>query len=258
MHSCIYEGHVSHCRYEPVVHKFRYRLYMAYLDLAELRDSPAVRGLISGRRFSAVGFRAGDHLRGSAGPLDQAVRDLVEQRAGVHLTGPVRLLTQLRHFGYYFSPLNLYYCFDAAGTRVEAIVGEVNNTPWREQHHYVLAAAHGDGGGARMRFRHPKGFHVSPFLDMDYEYRWRLSVPEEQLTVHLENRQRGLRVFAASMSLSRQPLTRSRLTRTMVRYPVMTTQIMAAIYWQAFRLWWKKCPVYSHPAKRKSCHGPSV
>lgn len=258
MYSCIYEGRVAHCRNEPVVHKFGYRLYMAYLDLSELRDSPAVRGLISGRRFAAAGFRAGDHLLGFDGPLEQAVRDLVEQRAGVRLTGPVRLLTQLRHFGYYFSPLNLFYCFDATGTKVEAIVGEVNNTPWREQYHYVLSDATRYGNDTRLQFKHPKRFHVSPFLDMDYEYRWALSPPEEKLNVHLENRKGGKRVFVAAMSLSRHPLTRWQLTKMLVRYPVMTAQIMTAIHWQAFWLWWKKCPVYSHPAKRRSHHDLSV
>ena len=181
----------------------------------------------------------------------------MEQQAGFRPSGPIRLLTQLRHCGYYFSPLNLYYCFDASGSQVEAVVGEVNNTPWREQHHYVLSAANREGAHDRLRFRHKKELHVSPFLDMDYEYRWNLSEPGDQLKVHLENRQGARRVFAASLSLGRRPLTRRQLTRSVARYPVITAQIMVAIHWQAFKLWWKKCPVYLHPAKRKSCSGPS-
>ncbi len=250
MDSCIYEGKITHCRYEPVIHKFWYRLYMAYLDLDELDRSPQMRSLISRQRFSAASFLPVDHLRGRSGPLDRAVRDLVLERTGKRPEGPVRLLTQLRHFGYFFSPLNLFYCFDAGGTEVETIVGEVNNTPWREQHHYVLSEQNRSSRGEGLQFAHPKGFHVSPFMDMDFEYRWALSVPAEELKVRLENHRGEKRVFDASLSLSRRPLTRWQLTKMLFRYPVMTAEIMSAIYWQAFRLWWKKCPVYSHPAKR--------
>ena len=76
----------------------------------------------------------------------------------------------------------------------------------------------------------------------------------EQLKVRLENRREGMRTFDASLVLSRRPLSRWQLTKMLVRYPVMTAEIMTAIYWQAFRLWWKKCPVYSHPAKREPLH----
>ena len=83
---------------------------------------------------------------------------------------------------------------------------------------------------------------------MDFDYHWRLNVPDEHLTVRLENRRDDVRSFEASLLLRRRPLTRWQLTKMSVRYPLMTGQIMAAIYYQAFRLWWKKCPVYSHPA----------
>ncbi len=252
MQSCLYEGQVTHCRLEPVTHRFRYRLYMAYLDLGEWRASAEVRRVISDRRFAAASFVPTDHLQGVAESLEEGIRELVARESGVRPAGPIRLLTQLRHFGYYFSPLNLFYCYDLQGERIEAVVGEVTNTPWREQHHYVLSTANGGHDARWLRFRHAKQLHVSPFLDMHYDYHWRLSTPEDKLRVHLENWKQGRRVFAAAMSLSRRPLTRRQLARTVLQYPMMTAEIMAAIYWQALRLWWKKCPVYSHPRKQAS------
>lgn len=249
MHSCIYEGRVTHCRYEPVVHRFHYPLYMVYLDLEELREQPRLRSLISRRRLATASFLEEDHLRGHRGSLRDGVLDIVAEQAGRRPGGPVRVLTQLRHCGYYFSPLNLFYCFDEEGRRVEAIVGEVNNTPWGEQHHYVLAAHNRLDGASALCFRHSKDFHVSPFLAMDYQYHWQLTAPDEVLGVRLENHRAGSRAFMASMVLRRKPLVRRQLNRALMRFPLMTAQIMAAIYYQAFRLWWKKCPVYSHPAK---------
>lgn len=258
MHSCIYEGRVSHCRFKPVVHKFQYRLYMAYLDLDELEDNAQLRRLVRRSRFAAAGFLETDHVQGWGGPLSKAVRDVVARETGQRPAGPVRLLTQLRHFGYYFSPLNLFYCFDKTGTRVEAIVSEVNNTPWREQHLYVLAAHNQVGGKKSLSFQHAKEFHVSPFMEMEYRYHWKLNTPGDTLKVYLANRKGTQRTFEAAMSLSRRPLTRWQLTKMLTRYPVMTARIVAAIYWQALRLWWKKCPVYSHPEKQQTLRDAKV
>jgi DUF1365 family protein len=223
---------------------------MAYLDLDEVERVPELRKLTRARKLAR--FRASDHMIGWDGPLDSVVRDLVARETGSRPAGPIRLLTQLRHFGYYFSPLNLYYCFDPAGEQVETIVGEVNNTPWREQHHYVLCGKNRVGDHDELAFVHPKNFHVSPFLEMDYEYHWQLSVPGDQLRVRLENRRSSVRTFDASMLLSRRDFSRWQLNKMLARYPIMTAAIVAAIHWQALRLWWKKCPVYSHPSKQQN------
>ncbi|MHB0959763.1 MAG: DUF1365 domain-containing protein [Pirellulaceae bacterium] len=250
MHSCIYEGRVTHCRYSPVIHKFDYRLYMVYLDLDEWRESPALRARISANKFSWGSFLRTDHLATWTGPLDDAVRDLVAAKTGHRPRGPIRVLTQLRYLGYYFSPINLFYCYDADERRVEAIVAEVTNTPWREQHHYVLWDGNCTDRDSPMKYSHPKGFHVSPFMDMNMDYHWTLAVPSDKLRVHLENHVDHDRLFDATLVLERVPLTRRHLRRMFFRHPWMTASIMGAIHWQAMRLWWKKCPFYSHPKKR--------
>lgn len=250
MHSCIFEGNVSHCRFEPLEHRFHYRLFMLYLDLSEVSDLVGPGKLISNRKSALSSFQDTDHLNGN-GSLDSQVRDLVQEQTATRPTGPVRLLTQLRYFGYYFSPLNIFYVFSADDSKVESVVAEVNNTPWGERHMYVLWQGN-SLNSSDLRFEHPKEMHVSPFMDMEMMYRWQLSTPKQHLSVCLENIRDDRRLFAASMSLKRRELTRSQLRWMTVRYPFMTAQIIAAIHYQALKLWWKKCPVYVHPNKRTS------
>lgn len=249
MHSCIYEGTVSHRRHEPVDHQFQYRLFMLYLDLDEIPSLVGRRALLGDTGKGLRSFLRADHLFDPAIPLAEEVRALVGQETGHEPGGPIRLLTQLRYFGYYMSPLNLYYCFDAGGERVETVVAEVNNTPWKERHCYVLWSGNRLDGSDELAFSHPKNFHVSPFMDMDMQYRWRLSQPDSALTIHLANTRNSHVEFEAGLSLLRRPLDRPNLRRMSLKYPMMTAKICAAIYFQALKLWWKKCPSYTHPKK---------
>jgi len=247
MHSCIYQGEVTHRRDRPIEHEFRYTLFMLYLDLDELPDLIHARRLISTRRVAPASFLVADHQPGLEISLQEAARNRVAQQTGIRPVGPIRLLTQLRYFGYYFSPLNLYYCFSESGQNLDAVVAEVSNTPWGERHHYVLWSGNRISADADYAFSHEKAFHVSPFMDMDLQYYWKLSVPAEEVSVQLTNSQNEATFFQANLNLQRQPLSRSNLNRNLLCYPLMTVQIMAAIYYQAFRLWIKKCPNYPHP-----------
>ena len=255
MHSCIYIGHVRHRRLSPAEHVFRYGLYMLYLDLEEM---PA---LLEGgyglhqAPFSPASFRRTDHVGDPQVPLADAVRNLVEERTSWRPVGPIRLLTLLRNWGYYFCPLCLYYCFDRTGQTVDAVVAEVSNTPWHERNWYVLWEGNRIGEPSQLRFRHPKGFHVSPFMDMNMLYQWHLHEPGGQLSVAIVNSRGDERLFDVSLVLKRRELNRWSMLRSLSRYPWMTGRVIQAIYWQAFRLWWKKCPYYPHPIHDQ---GPEV
>ncbi len=259
MESCIYQGTVAHARHGSVAHRFRYSLFMVYLDLDELPGLLKRLSLLSAARFAPAAFRRSDHLGDAAQPLGESVRRLVEQQTGSRPDGPIRLLTQLRYWGHYFSPLNLYYCFPRDGGPPEALVAEVNNTPWGERHCYVLwdgnrvSTNRGDrDGGRQQRFRHAKAFHVSPFLGMDADYHWRITAPDSRLGVHIQSREAGRPVFDATLNLQRTPLSDRALAANLVRFPFMTIKIVGAIYFEAFRLWLKQAPFFPHPRKLAS------
>ena len=247
--SCIYEGTVWHRRLAPPEHSFRYRLFMMYLDLDELPRVFERRWLWSAHRRAVARFCREDHLGDPRVPLDRSVRDLVEQYGGTRPTGPIRLLTHLRYFGYVFNPLSVFYCFDPEGRRVESCVAEVSNTPWNERHAYVLRPTRGSSSLCETE----KTFHVSPFLDMDQRHVWDLGEPGRRLSVGIRNvAADGKQVFEARLALSRRELTRTALAAALVRYPLMTMQVIAAIYWEAFRLRRKHAPVYPHPRERET------
>lgn len=241
MESCLYEGRVHHRRFTPVEHAFSFPLFMLYLDLGELPNVFEGRWLWSHRRPALARFRREDHLGDPESDLADCARDLVEERLGRRPRGPVRLLTHLRYLGYVFNPLSVYYCFDEGARRVEAVVADVTNTPWKERHQYVVG---GDGE------RSPKAFHVSPFMDMDQVYHWSLPEPGRDLALGIESRRpAGERLFTARLALRRAEIDGRSLARVLARYPVMTAQVIAGIYWQAWRLRRKGVPTLPHPAE---------
>ena len=177
MNSCLYTGQVRHRRFSPIPHAFRYRLFMMYVDLAELPTLFARRWFWSVGRPNLASFDRADHVGDPSIPLDETIRTLVQERTGRRPAGPIRLLTHFRYFGYVFNPVSFYFCHDETGTVVEAIVAEITNTPWGERHCYVLGAGDDRSSGLRRRYSLSKVFHISPFMDMDVTYDWRFLRP---------------------------------------------------------------------------------
>ena len=246
MRSCIYEGAVRHSRTAPVRHEFEYRFFQLYLDLDELDTVFRGRWLWSARRPAPARFHRADHLGDPQMPLDEAVRDLVAHEHGVRPKGPIRLLTHLRYFGYCMNPVSFYYCFGPEADTLDFVVAEINNTPWGERFCYVL-----DTRGAEDRLhRFGKRFHVSPFMGMDLEYRWRFTTPGRELRVTMENWEAGERLFGATLELGRVPISTASLSRMLALYPLVTVKVIQGIYWEALRLWIKSAPFYPHPRSR--------
>ena len=249
-HSAIYKGSVIHRRYEPVRHQFSYNVFMVFLDLDELSTLFDSYWFWSVGRYNIAQFKRSDHLGDPANDLKQEVYKLVEEKTGHRLEGPVRLLTHLRYWGYCFNPVSFYYCYDATGSRIEAIVAEVNNTPWNEQHTYILTASQNLASHEYQHFVFDKDFHVSPLMSMDMIYDWRLSAPNEKISVHMKNIHQNRKVFSASLCLNREEITGRNLARILIQHPFMTGKIIIAIHWQALKIWLKGATFHVHPKKR--------
>jgi len=247
--SALYEGWVGHRRLGSPAHAFRARSTMVALDLAELDQVMAAMPLWSARRWAPVAFRRRDYLDGTDRPLADALGDLVQARLGRRPGGPMRLLTQLRRWGWLFNPISLYWC-DRPDGRPDAVVLEVTNTPWHERHWYVLDATEPARDFAKQ-------LHVSPFLPMDLTYR--LSVRSDGpaatgpgLDVGIQASRRGQPVFEADLSLARIELTAAHALASLARHPLATVNVSSAIHRQALALWAKRVPFQHHPVRSPS------
>ncbi len=263
--AALYTGHLRHRRFEPRPHAFTYSLFLALLDIDRIDDAMRVSPFTSTNRFNWAAFDDRDHLtttRLSSSPERRrrvAARDLPPLRerlrasastSGLRLAdGPIYLLTHLRYLGYNFNPISFFYCYDRAGT-LDAVMAEVNST-FGQQCTYWLPISSAQRVGRAHQWRVPKTMHVSPFMAMHVDYIFTVTPPDETLIAHMETvDQRSsdpAPYFDATLTLERRPWNARSLHGALVKHPWMTAKVIAAIHWQAARLWWKGVPAYAPP-----------
>ncbi|MGM0585992.1 MAG: DUF1365 domain-containing protein [Pseudomonadota bacterium] len=241
----IYAGHVMHMRLRPRAHRFRYRVFTLLLDVDRLADTASRLRLFACNARGLFSHNDRDH-----GPRDGSpLRPWVEARlaeAGRPRPARIRLLAMPRMLGWVFNPLSVYYCHDAED-RLESVIYEVKNT-FGDQIPYVLAAE-GDAASPRRHVR-TKEMFVSPFIGMDQTYRFHLAPPGERLSLRIKQGDADGDLLIAAQNGVRLPLTDATLARLALSVPLLPFKVIAAIHWQALRLWLKGAPFRRYPGPK--------
>jgi DUF1365 family protein len=245
--AALYVGDVVHARLKPVGHRFSYRVMSLLIDLDRLEVADRQTPLFGVNRRALYSFHEADH-----GDRDGSSLRLYAQRCaaehGIDLTGGrVLLLCYPRLFGYTFNPLSVYYCYRADG-QPALLIYEVRNT-FGYIHAYVLPVTYGDISPAGIRQTQDKRFYVSPFVEMAMRYHFRVMLPQDRVKLRiLETNSEGP-LLSATFNGQRRILTTRELLRSFFSLPLVTLKIVAAIHWEALRLWLKGVRPVPRPGK---------
>ena len=232
LRSTLYAGVVTHRRLRPRPHRLRYRVFWMLLDLDEIEQLPRSLRLFSHNRFNAVSFFETDHGDGSDRPLRAQVEEHLKSAGIKPDGGAIRLFCMPRVFGYGFNPLSVYFCYQRDGS-LAAILYEVHNT-FRERHAYLIPVDRAAGAVIDQHCR--KGFYVSPFMDMDMSYTFRVAVPDQSVMVAIRAADHEGLLLAAALTGERVALTDAALLRALATHPLLTLKVIGAIHWHALRL----------------------
>ncbi len=281
--SCLYIGRVKHSRLKGgAMHQLDYPLFFSYIDLEEVQSIGWSLWPIFKHNGGWSAFCSLDdteHLKGFQEaetpriPLKERVKSFVSEKTGGKMKseGPIMLMTHLTYFGYCFNPVSFYFIQDKVAPQTAAktaplsdtIIAEVSNTPWIEQHSYVLnenveavevhrkVEKNANSAEKEEIFEATwrKEFHVSPFMEMDYKYTFKFSVPGETVNVSAKMLKLSTNElwFIAQFNLQRIAFTPLNLLYVLVFYPLHTRVIQVLIHWEALKIVLKGVPFFDHP-----------
>ena len=235
--AALYFGDVMHARLKPMGHRFSYRVMSLLIDLDRLDAADRLSPLFAVNRAALYSFHESDHGERDGSSLRAYAQRCAASR-GIDLTGGrVRLLCYPRLLGYTFNPLSVYFCHLADGT-LALMIYEVRNT-FGDIHAYVLPVKPAQVSRAGIRQEQDKLFYVSPFIEMAMRYRFRISPPGEEVKLRILETDRDGPLLAATFTGRHRALTSAALLRACAAIPLLTFKIIAAIHWQALRLWFK-------------------
>ena len=233
MISSIYNGTVVHKRFKPRIHFFRYKVFSLLIDLSELSTLDKKINFFSYNRFNLISFFDKDHgERDGTSLIEWVKKNLRENNIDAEEI-KIRLLCYPRILGYVFNPLSVFYIYNN-NEKLISILYEVKNT-FGEQHTYIFKIKNDN----LLQHNCEKKFHVSPFIEMNCNYFFRILKPSEKISVIIDQYQSNEKILFASQDGKRADLTSAELMKSYLKHPLMTFKIISAIHFEAFKLWTK-------------------
>ena len=234
INSAIYKGTVIHKRFKPKVHAFKYQVFSLFLDLSELETLDKKISFFSYNKFNLISFFEKDHGERDGSSLkDWVIRHLENYEINTNNI-KIKLLCYPRIFGYVFNPLSVFYIYDE-NENITAVLYEVKNT-FGEQHTYVFKIKEDQ---KLLQHHCSKKFHVSPFIEMNCSYFFRLLKPGEKISVVIDQYEDQDKILFASQDGRKIEFSSKELLKSYLKHPIMTFKIIIAIHYEAFKLWAK-------------------
>ena len=236
MNSCIYNGEVTHTRFKPVRHFLKYKTFSLLIDLDEINLLDKSIGIFSHNKFNIFSFYDKDHGDRDGGNLkDWVISNLKKFRIKENITN-IKVLCYPRILGYVFNPLSIFYCYEKE--KLVAIFYEVKNT-FNEQHTYIFKIKNNEEIIQKCR----KKFYVSPFMDMETFYNFKLLNPKDKLSVFIKQTDADGTILTATQTGDKKEFSFKQLAINFLKYPLMTIKIISSIHYEALLLW-KKGAIY--------------
>ena len=242
MNSCIYNGVVTHTRFKPVKHFLKYKTFSFFIDLDEIDKLDKDNPIFSYNKFNIFSFYDKDHGDRNGKSLKTWVLSNLKRFDINENINKIKLLCYPRIFGYVFNPLSIFYCYE--NNLLKAIFYEVKNT-FNEQHTYIFKVKDNNMIDQKCK----KKFYVSPFMDMDTYYNFKLLNPNEKLSISIKQTDKKDTVLTAVQTGKRKEFTFKQLILNFFRYPLMSVKIISAIHFEALLLW-KKGAIYRKRDKK--------
>ena len=245
--SCIYNGTVIHKRYKPKTHFFKYSVFSLLLDLSELELLNDKIRFFSFNKFNLISFFEKDHGNRDGTSLVNWVKNYLKKNQIETENIKIKLLCYPRIFGYVFNPLSVFFVYDK-NEKLVSILYEVKNT-FGEQHTYVFRV---DNENNLIKNNCSKKFHVSPFIQMDCNYFFKILKPGERLSIIIDQHDPSGKILFASQDGKKANLTGKELIKSYLKHPLMTFKIISAIHFEAFKLWIKGIKLVKKKLKIKN------
>ena len=244
--SKIYTGKVIHKRFKPKEHYFKYNVFSLLIDIDELEIIENKIKIFSYNKFNIISFFDKDHgPRDGTSVKEWVIKNLKDIGIENHKI-QIKLLCYPRIFGYVFNPLSVFFIYDE-NSRLISILYEVKNT-FGEQHTYVFKT---DDEKVIINDC-TKKFHVSPFIEMNCKYFFRILNPDEKLSVIIDQYDHEGKILFASQDGKKAELNSSQLFKSYLKHPLMTIKIISAIHFEAFKLWMKGIKIIKKKIKIKN------